>query len=196
MFYTKIGFYKNILKNHLRPFRVNYTSSRMISRKNLFFFTESKCDSASLHVVNDSIQSNITQLESYLQTIATSKINLRKQIDCTNSVVKGTIFERYQEMCTRKVIIQNTLDDLSVKLNIIKKELERCQNRSEFILIILKHKTQYILTGESSLNNIKATNLFSLNNTFVVIKLFQRRSNNAIHLNSISINLVSDIEMK
>ena len=99
-------------------------------------------------------------------------------------------------MCTRKVIIQNTLDDLSVKLNIIKKELERCQNRSEFILIILKHKTQYILTGESSLNNIKATNLFSLNNTFVVIKLFQRRSNNAIHLNSISINLVSDIELK
>ena len=58
-------------------------------------------------------------------------MNLRKQIDCTNSVVRDTIFKQYQEMCTRKIIIQNTLDDLTIKLEIVKKELERCQNRSE-----------------------------------------------------------------
>ena len=60
-------------------------------------------------------------------------MNLRKQIDCTNNALKGTIFNQYEEMCRRNVIIQSTLDDLKIKLNIIGKELQRCSDRSKFV---------------------------------------------------------------
>ena len=79
------------------------------------------------------LQHNITQIESDLQNITDAKMNLRKVIDCSRYDIssRSDIFKRYDELCENKVILTNVLDDLNIKLQIVKAEIARCTKRSE-----------------------------------------------------------------
>ena len=80
---------------------------------------------------------SINQTESDLNVINEAKKNVRIAIDCRANIEnRNEMFEHYNGLCKRAVIIRNVLSDLKIKVEILEKEKQRCQDRSKSFLTI------------------------------------------------------------
>ena len=103
----------------------------------LFWLTEAKCDAASLSNTIDGINVSINQTESDINVIIEAKKNVRIAIDCRANIEnRNEMFEHYNGLCKRAVVIRNVLSDLKIKVDILEKEKQRCQDRSKSFLTI------------------------------------------------------------
>jgi len=101
---------------------------------------ESKCDEASLQNAIYQIDVIINQSLNWTGIIDTSKTNLRKVIDChANRNSRVDLFNQYEKLCERKVIIQNVMSDMLIKKSILKKEIDRCGKRSKSTEPLFRH---------------------------------------------------------
>lgn len=98
----------------------------------LSVFLDAKCDKdvlsagiASLDLEIQSITSNSTELQTY-------RDKLRQMVDCNgNSDVINSLFDVYQQVCSRMVVVKNVLQDLQIKRGLLKAEETRCIKRSK-----------------------------------------------------------------
>ena len=94
--------------------------------------SEAKCDESALTDAINQISNNVTEINGWLTSIESSKLNLQKVIDCVhNRGVRSDIFDHYMALCERKVILTNVKTDLMIKKNILEKENQRCRSRSK-----------------------------------------------------------------
>uniref|UniRef100_A0A7M5X729 Cadherin domain-containing protein n=2 Tax=Clytia hemisphaerica TaxID=252671 RepID=A0A7M5X729_9CNID len=92
---------------------------------------EAKCDESALTDAITLISNNLTEIDGWLTSIESSKLNLQKVIDCVhNRGVRSDIFDHYMSLCERKVILTNVKNDLVIKKTILEKENQRCRSRS------------------------------------------------------------------
>ena len=79
----------------------------------------------------------MTSLQSSLDTATLSQNYIRKMIDCQAYVWlrKEELFDHYESLCKRKIIIQQVLNDLKIKKTILENEKRRCADRSEYMNI-------------------------------------------------------------
>ena len=62
-----------------------------------------------------------------------AKKNVRIAIDCRANIEnRNEMFVHYESLCKRTIIMRNALTDLKIKVDILEKEKQRCQNRSKF----------------------------------------------------------------
>ena len=106
-------------------------------RQKRIFFKESnieaQCKVYQLQSAIKDIQTNMTSLQSSLDTATFSKIHIRKMIDCHANVWsrREELFDHYEKLCQRKIVIQQVLNDLKIKKDILDNEKKRCADRSE-----------------------------------------------------------------
>ena len=78
------------------------------------------------------INISISQIQSDVSVITAAKSNTRIAIDCrVNTGVRSELFEHYEGLCKRNVILNNVLNDLKIKVDVLEKEKQRCQDRSK-----------------------------------------------------------------
>ena len=98
-----------------------------------FWITEAKCDATSLSNTINGINASINQTESDINVINEAKKNIRIAIDCrANTLNRNEMFDHYEGLCKRIVIMNNVLTDLKIKVDILEKEKQRCQDRSKW----------------------------------------------------------------
>ena len=109
--------------------------------------TESKCDPTSLSNTINGISVSINQTVSDINVIDDAKKNVRIAIDCrANTGVRSQLFDHYEALDKRNVILKNVLSDLKIKMYVLEKEKQRCQDRSKYNLpVIKKHKSCRLL---------------------------------------------------
>ena len=69
-----------------------------------------------------------------LNAVRDAQLLIRKMIDCQANVWlrKEELFDHYENLSKRKVIIQQVLNDLKIKKTILENEKRRCADRSEY----------------------------------------------------------------
>jgi len=99
-------------------------------------FVEAKCNETALTEAIDQIGIVLTDLETTIGNITTAKTNLREVVDChTNYPYRNELFDYYEALCERAVVMGNVRQDLAIKKTILEKEKERCIQRSKFTLL-------------------------------------------------------------
>lgn len=101
-------------------------------------YIDAKCDSNELQTSIDNMGAAINRTRASKDVIVTAKLNVRKLVDCNTNVgaQKGLIYDHYEGLCRRMIIIDNVCNDLEIKKNIFEKELKRCKERSKFCLSV------------------------------------------------------------
>uniref|UniRef100_A0A7M5WZ68 Uncharacterized protein n=2 Tax=Clytia hemisphaerica TaxID=252671 RepID=A0A7M5WZ68_9CNID len=92
----------------------------------------SQCSDTSLQSAINDIQAEIDRIQISLNTVSLSKKLIRKMIDCKANVWgrRGELYDHYEALCKRKVIVRQVHEDLKIKKNILEKEKKRCADRS------------------------------------------------------------------
>ncbi|XP_066922141.1 low-density lipoprotein receptor-related protein 5-like [Clytia hemisphaerica] len=93
---------------------------------------EARCRESDLEATINELQVEEDTVQTSLNTVMDSQILIRKMIDCHANVWsrKGELFDHYEQLCQRKVIIQQVLSDLKIKKIILENEKKRCADRS------------------------------------------------------------------
>lgn len=103
---------------------------KLILMKFIIFISGAQCDQTALSDAVSQIGAIVTQIQGWLMTIETAKTNLRKTIDCKhNQGIRSDIFDAYEGLYRRKVILNNVMTDLQTKKTILEKEQQRCLSR-------------------------------------------------------------------
>ena len=105
----------------------------MNSKIIFLMFSDSQCSETSLQNGINDIQAEIDKIQISLDTVNISKNLIRKMIDCKANVWgrRGALFDHYEALCKRKVIVRQVHEDLKIKKNILEKERNRCADRSK-----------------------------------------------------------------
>ena len=94
------------------------------------------CSSTDLNNAITQIQSEMTSINTSLSNIETARVNVREAINCkANTGIRNALFQHYEDLYKRKVIITQVYIDLQIKKDILSKELARCSSRSKCILL-------------------------------------------------------------
>lgn len=101
---------------------------------------DAKCNASLLATAVSGIDSNITTIQNNIDLIHTAKINIRKSIDCHFNAngTRADMFDQYEALCSRMVMLKNSIEDLTIKKAIIEREQERCEDRS-WLRIVLEN---------------------------------------------------------
>uniref|UniRef100_A0A7M5XEW6 Peptidase M12B domain-containing protein n=2 Tax=Clytia hemisphaerica TaxID=252671 RepID=A0A7M5XEW6_9CNID len=90
-----------------------------------------QCNATALLEAENGIQTDLTLMTDDLNLASTTRLALRKQIDCAlNNGTRSELFDKYEGLCKRIVYISSSKEDLSIKKTILEKERIRCDNRS------------------------------------------------------------------
>lgn len=82
------------------------------------------------------IETSINSTQADIDLAENTKKDLRLAIDCrANSGFRSQLFDYYEDLCKQTVIMKNVLTDLKIKVNILEKEKQRCQDRSKIFHI-------------------------------------------------------------
>ena len=99
-----------------------------------FFKTEANCDSTSLSSTISGIVASIDSTQVDIDRADDTKKDLRIAIDCRNNTgTRPNLFEYYEELCKQTVFMKNVMTDLKIKVEILQRELQRCNNRSKIV---------------------------------------------------------------
>ena len=73
-------------------------------------------------------------MQKSLDAASTSQKLIRKIIDCKANVWgrQGDLYDHYEGLCRRRIIVRQVYEDLGIKKRILEKEKIRCAERSEF----------------------------------------------------------------
>ena len=121
-----------------RPFRPKYVTYYYLLLS--YYFpsilekTEANCDSTALTLSINGIEASISSTQADIDRAGDTKQDLRLAIGCRNNTgIRSKLFEYYEALCKQTVFMKNVLTDLKIKVEILKRERERCQDRSKFI---------------------------------------------------------------
>ncbi|XP_066919223.1 SCO-spondin-like [Clytia hemisphaerica] len=91
------------------------------------------CNEISLQNGMHDIQAEMDRIQTTLDAADSSKNLIRKMIDCKANVWgrRDELFDHYEGICKRKIIVRQVYEDLKIKKNILEKEKMRCANRSK-----------------------------------------------------------------
>jgi len=79
------------------------------------------------------LEGSINTTQTNLEHIEASKLNTRLVVDChLNRNLRSHLIDHYEELCYRKVVLKNVLDDLKIKFDVITNENNRCVQRSRY----------------------------------------------------------------
>lgn len=68
--------------------------------------------------------------------IIQAKMNLRLLIDCkANPVTRDMLFDLYEDLQKRLIILLNVIEDLQIKKKLVDEEINRCSNRSKNVFL-------------------------------------------------------------
>ena len=114
----------------------------MNSKIIFLMFSDSQCSEISLQIGINDIQAEIDRIQTSLDTVNLSKNLIRKMIDCKANVWgrRGDLYDHYEALCKRKVIVRQVYEDLKIKKNILEKEKKRCADRSKFCFATCREK--------------------------------------------------------
>jgi len=75
-----------------------------------------------------------------IEIIETAKKNVRTAIDCLENEdgIRAELFDKYEELCKRYIIMKNVLSDLDIKKNVLQQEKDRCSNRCKCVFLLCK----------------------------------------------------------
>uniref|UniRef100_A0A7M5V617 Uncharacterized protein n=1 Tax=Clytia hemisphaerica TaxID=252671 RepID=A0A7M5V617_9CNID len=91
-----------------------------------------QCSETSLQSAITQIEADVNTLQSFIDDVSSSIKLTRKVISCKANVWgrRGELFEHYQILFKRKVIVRQVYQDLEIKKKIFEKEKLRCADRS------------------------------------------------------------------
>uniref|UniRef100_A0A7M5V0D2 Uncharacterized protein n=1 Tax=Clytia hemisphaerica TaxID=252671 RepID=A0A7M5V0D2_9CNID len=91
-----------------------------------------ECSETSLQNAITQIEADINILQSFLDDVTSSIELTRKVISCKANVWgrRGDLFDHYESLFKRKVIVRQVYKDLEIKKTILEKEKLRCADRS------------------------------------------------------------------
>lgn len=124
-------------KTKLHLSHIDFTSGNYTKYKIYLFHVEAKCSDVTLQQTATDIKEILNNTVTSRVIIATAKANIRKILDChVNVDIRSQLFDHYEALCRRNVILKNTYDDFFIKLNVIQAEQNRCKERSKLLSII------------------------------------------------------------
>jgi hypothetical protein len=103
---------------------------------NLFtnnYHIDVNCEETVLNQAVIDIDNSINETSINMNSIKIAKLNVRKVIDChpNNDYERKELFEHYEGLCKRMVVLKNVHEDLLIKKGVIEKEITRCIQRSK-----------------------------------------------------------------
>ena len=94
---------------------------------------DANCEEAPLNQAVKDIENSINETSTDINLIIIAKTNTRKTIDChpNDGDKRKDLFDHYEGLCKRMVILKSVYEDLLIKKEVIKKEITRCSQRSK-----------------------------------------------------------------
>ena len=79
----------------------------------------------------------MNQTQTNLESLKSAKMSTRKAIDChpNGGTTRSELFDHYEGLCKRMVILKNIYEDLVIKKEAFKREKVRCDQRSKFFFL-------------------------------------------------------------
>ena len=100
-----------------------------------FTFLEAKCDETKLSNSILDLENELNTTVENMEIIKTAKKNLRLVIDCKeNEYTREELFNHYENLIKRLVILKNVFEDLQMKKSVLQHEKKRCSERCKFEL--------------------------------------------------------------
>lgn len=98
----------------------------------LLFCKQAQCNSTTLMLSASNIEVDINKIKSDIGIIDIAKKNIRIALDCHTNVngTRTALFDSYEELCSRNIVMKNVMEDLQIKKKILENEDLRCKNRS------------------------------------------------------------------
>lgn len=118
---------------------------------------DAKCNSTVLSSSIEQINIELNQTQTNMDLLKTAKISTRKAIDChpNGGGTKSRLFDHYEGLCKRMVILKNVYQDLIIKRNALEQEKLRCHRRSKFRVISRSLQINCLLSNVIIMRPIK-----------------------------------------
>ena len=109
------------------------TVSKYMPLFRVLFSKDANCEEAPLNQAVKDIENSINETSTDINLIKIAKTNTRKTIDChpNDGDKRKDLFDHYEGLCKRMVILKSVYEDLLIKKEVIKKEITRCSQRSK-----------------------------------------------------------------
>ena len=93
---------------------------------------DAQCRKTDLQNAVDKIKIEIDSMQESIDAASTSQKLIRKMIDCKANVWgrRGDLFDHYEGLCQRRIIVRQAHEELGIKKKILEKEKMRCAERS------------------------------------------------------------------